>query len=133
MRHRKKIVKLGRMTSHRKAMLCNMASSLLLHKRIYTTFPKAKAVVPLVHKLITSAKEGTIHARRFAFGILKDRSLVKKLFTEITPTMTNRSSGYTRITKAGSRPGDGAPMALLELISEGAVEEKERKKKGKKK
>lgn len=119
------------MSSHRKAMLCNMASSLLVHKRIHTTFPKAKAVVPLVDKLITWSKKGTIHARRLSFSILRNRLLVKKLFTEIAPTMTNRSGGYTRIIKAGVRAGDGAPMALIELTAEEAVEEKEPKKKKK--
>lgn len=131
MRHRKKIIKLGRMSSHRKAMLSNMAGSLLLYKRIHTTFPKAKAVVPLVDRLITRAKEGSLHSRRIAFRILKDQSLVNRLFTEIGPAMANRSGGYTRIIKAGTRPGDGAPMALLELV-EGVVTE-EPKEKGKKK
>lgn len=111
-------------------MLSNMCGSLLLYKKIHTTFPKAKAVVPLVDKLITWAKSGSLHSRRFAFRILKDRLLVKRLFTEIAPTMANRSGGYTRIIRTGTRPGDGAPMALLELVEEEAVSEP--KEKGKK-
>lgn len=134
MRHRKKIVKLGRMSSHRKAMLSNMAASLILHKKIYTTLPKAKAVVPLVDRLITWAKAGSLHARRLAFGILRDRTLVKRLFTEIASSMVNHNGGYTRIIKAGNRPGDGAPMAFLELVEEVPQEQiKEKPKKVKKK
>lgn len=135
MRHRKHIIKLGRMSSHRKSMLSNMASSLILHKRIYTTFPKAKAVVPLVDRLITWAREGSLHSRRLSYRVLKDRSLVKRLFAEIAPAVSKHPGGYTRIIKAGNRIGDGAPMALVELVSEGEVlkeapkKEKEKKKK----
>lgn len=132
MRHRMKIVKLGRMSSHRKAMFSNMAASIIVHKKIHTTLPKAKAIEPVVARLITWAKEGTIHARRLAFRILKSRDLVKLLFTEIGPMMAGRKGGYTRILKAGTRAGDGAPMAILELVGQELVEPKEEKKDKKK-
>jgi large subunit ribosomal protein L17 len=127
-----KIVKLGRMSSHRKAMFSNMAASIIVHKKIHTTLPKAKAIEPVVARLITWAKEGTIHARRLAFRILKSRDLVKLLFTEIGPMMAGRKGGYTRILKAGTRAGDGAPMAILELVGQELVEPKEEKKDKKK-
>lgn len=132
MKHRKKIVKLGRMSSHRNAMFSNMAGSFFTHKKIHTTLPKARGVESLIERLITWGKEGTIHARRLAFSILKSRTLVKILFTEIAPKMANRRGGYTRILKAGVRAGDGAPMAILELVGQEAVESKEETK-GKKK
>jgi len=134
MKHRKKVLKLGRMSSHRFAMLYNMAGSLIVHKKIHTTVPKAKAVVPTVSKLITWAKEGTLHARRLAFSILKDKDIVKILFDEVAKTMANRPGGYTRIIKAGFRPGDGAPMAILELVGfENVVAEQPKTKEEKKK
>lgn len=134
MRHRKKTVKLGRMSSHRKAMLNNMAASVINHKRIQTTLPKARAVVPLIDKLITWGKRGTLHDRRLAYTILKDRTLVGKLFTEVAPEMAERNGGYTRIAKAGMRAGDNAPLAILELmgVELAQAEEKKEKKKAKK-
>lgn len=132
MKHRKRIVKLGRMSSHRNAMFSNMAGSFFVHKKIHTTLPKARGVESLIERLITWGKEGTIHARRLAFSILKNRTLVKILFTEIAPKMANRRGGYTRILKAGVRAGDGAPMAILELVDHETVELKEEIK-GKKK
>lgn len=132
MKHRKKIVKLGRMSSHRNAMLSNMAGSIILYKKIQTTFQKAKAVKPLIEKLITWSKEGTLHARRIAFSILKDRTLVRQLFTEIAPVMANRSGGYTRIIRTGIRTGDGATMAILELVGHETIAVKEDKKDKKK-
>lgn len=133
MKHRKKIVKLGRMSSHRKSMLSNMASSLILHKRIHTTVPKANAVVPLVDKLVTWAKKGSLKDRRLAYRVLKDRSLVGKLFTEIAPLMNSRNGGYTRVIKAGVRAGDSAPMAVLELVGLETKEASSKVKKTKKK
>lgn len=117
------------MSSHRKAMLSNMACSLLLYKKIYTTLPKAKAVISLVDRLITWAKKGSLHCRRLAISILRDPLLVKKLFSEIAPNLADHKGGYTRIIKAGTRPGDGAPMALLELVSKEIQEEKKETKK----
>lgn len=134
MRHRKRIVKLGRMSSHRKSMLSNMASSLISHKKIHTTVSKAHAVTPLVDKLITWSRKGTLKDRRLAYRILKDRTLVGKLFTEIAPVMKDRNGGYTRILRTGIRKGDSAPMAILELVGLEEVEKTPAKtKKSKKK
>ena len=122
------------MTSHRKAMLNNMAGSVLQYKKIHTTSAKAKAVVPLIDRLIGWAKKDTIHYRRLAFSVLKDRSLVRKLFTEITPSLKSRNSGYTRIIRSGVRHGDGAALVLLQLVGqEDAAEESKEKTKQKKK
>ena len=122
------------MTSHRKAMLNNMVASVINHKRIQTTLPKARAVVPLLDKLITWGKRGTLHDRRLAYAVLKDRTLVGKLFTEVAPELSERSGGYARIAKTGMRAGDNAQMAILELIGlePAPVEEKKQKKKDKK-
>lgn len=132
MRHRKRVVKLGRMSSHRNAMFNNMAASMVVHKKIYTTLPKAKALIPVIDKLITWAKEGSLHSRRLAFRILKDRSLVKQLFGEVVSLAAGRSGGYTRIIKAGLRRGDGAQMAFIELIGQELLETKDTKKENKK-
>lgn len=121
------------MTSHRQSMLYNMAGSLILHKKIHTTLPKARAVVPVIDNLITWAKGGSVKGRRLAFGFLKDRTLVSKLFKEIAPVMSGRSGGYTRVLKAGIRRGDGAPMAILELVGTEAIEAPAKSKKAKKK
>lgn len=123
MKHKKKIVKLGRMTSHRKAMLNNMASSVVSYRKIHTTVQKAKAVTPLVHKLITWGKNGSLSSRRLAFRVLKDRSMVKKLFVEVAPLMNDYKGGYTRIIRTGVRHGDGASMAILELVGQSAIAE----------
>lgn len=134
MRHRKKIVKLGRMSSHRNAMLSNMAGSIINYKKIHTTLPKANAVAPLVEKLITLSKQDSLHARRLAFRVLKDKDLIKKLFGEIAPSLTAHKGGYTRIIRTGVRTGDGAPMAIIELVVQENKEEKqEKEKKGKEK
>lgn len=127
MRHRKKVIKLGRMSSHRNAMLSNMAGSIIVHKKIYTTLPKANAVAPLIDNLVTWAKEGSLHAHRLAFRILKDRNLVKTLFTEVAPALTGHTGGYTRVIRAGNRTGDGAPMAIIELVGHEPKEEKPEK------
>lgn len=133
MRHKKRTVKLGRMSSHRKAMLSNMAASVVLHKKVQTTLPKARAVVPVVDKLIRWSKRGTLHDRRLAFSILKDRDLVGKLFTEIAPEMASRNGGYSRITKTGYRKGDNAPLAIVEIVGFESTIEVEPKSKKKKK
>lgn len=135
MRHGKRVKKLGRTREHRKAMLCNMAASLLTHIQIRTTLTKAKAVKPVVDKLITLAKKGDLHARRQAYDVIRQRTLVKKLFDEIGPEFSKRKGGYTRVLKLGTRKGDGAQLAVLELLMEKPVKvtEKEKKEKGKKK
>lgn len=116
MRHSRTINHLGRTSSHRKAMLSNMAASLIMHKRITTTTAKAKALRTYVEPLITKAKEDSTHSRRVAFGFLKDKSAVSELFREVSPKVGDRPGGYTRILKTGNRIGDNAEMCLLELV-----------------
>lgn len=116
MRHGKKINHLGRTDSHRKAMLANMASSLVKHKRINTTLAKAKALRSYVEPLITKSKNDTTHSRRIVFGYLKDKYAVSILFREISEKVANRPGGYTRIIKLENRLGDNAELALIELV-----------------
>ena len=116
MRHKKKGRKLGRTSAHRKAMLANMAIALFQHERIKTTEPKSKELRRTAEKLITLAKRGDLHARRIAAKTIRDKKILKKLFDDIGPRYTERNGGYTRITKLGTRFGDGAPMAVIELV-----------------
>lgn len=116
MRHNKGFNHLGRKTGHRKAMLANMASSLILHKRIETTLPKARALREYVEPLITKSKEDTTHSRRIVFSYLKQKQAVTELFRVIAPKIAERPGGYTRILKIGFRPGDAADMAMIELV-----------------
>ena len=116
MRHNKAINHLGRQSGHRKAMLANMASSLIMHKRINTTVAKAKALKCYVEPLITKSKEDTTHSRRIVFSYLKDKNAVKELFSAIAPKVANRPGGYTRVLHTGFRQGDAAEMALIELV-----------------
>ena len=116
MRHKKAINHLGRKDGHRKAMLANMASSLILHKRINTTVAKAKALKTYVEPLITKSKEDTTHSRRTVFSYLKNKEAVKELFSIIAPRIADRPGGYTRVLHTGFRQGDGADMALIELV-----------------
>ncbi|WP_421918171.1 50S ribosomal protein L17 [Marinifilum sp.] len=116
MRHRKKFNHLGRKAAHRKAMLANMASSLILHKRISTTTAKAKALKMYVEPLITKSKNDTTHSRRVVFSYLKQKEAVTELFREVSPKITTRSGGYTRILKSGNRLGDNAEMCYIELV-----------------
>jgi large subunit ribosomal protein L17 len=116
MRHSRVINHLGRTSSHRKAMLANMASSLIMHKRITTTTVKAKALKTFVEPLITKSKEDSTHSRRVVFSYLKDKTAVSELFREISPKVGDRPGGYTRILKIGNRLGDNAEMCILELV-----------------
>jgi large subunit ribosomal protein L17 len=116
MRHSKVINHLGRTSSHRKAMLSNMATSLILHKRITTTTAKAKALRTFVEPLITKSKEDSTHSRRVVFSYLKDKTAVAELFRDISPKIGERPGGYTRILKIGNRIGDNADMCILELV-----------------
>src|SRR5947208_8318548 len=113
MRHQKKTIKLGRTAEHRKALLANQVCSLIEHQRIRTTLAKAKAVRPLAEKMVTLGRKGSIHARRTAFAVLRQKDAVKKLFDEIAPLTADRSGGYTRIVKLGQRKRDAAPDAYL--------------------
>ena len=116
MRHNKNFNHLGRQAGHRKAMLSNMASSLILHKRIETTVAKAKAVRQFVEPLVTRSKEDTTHSRRVVFSYLKQKEAVTELFRTIAPKIAERPGGYTRILKTGFRLGDGADMCIIEFV-----------------
>ena len=116
MRHNKAINHLGRQSGHRKALLANMASSLIMHKRINTTVAKAKALKSYVEPLITKSKEDTTHNRRVVFSYLKDKNAVTELFRVIAPKIADRPGGYTRVLHTGFRQGDAAEMALIELV-----------------
>lgn len=116
MRHNKNFNHLGRQAGHRKALLSNMASSLILHKRIETTVAKAKAVRQFVEPLVTKAKEDTTHSRRVVFSYLKQKEAVTELFRTIAPKIAERPGGYTRILKTGFRLGDGADMCIIEFV-----------------
>ncbi len=116
MRHNKSFNHLGRKSGHRKAMLANMASSLLLHKRIETTVAKAKALRMYVEPLITKSKEDSTHSRRTVFSYLKQKEAVSELFRVIAPKVADRPGGYTRVLKTGFRVGDAADMAIIELV-----------------
>ncbi|MBK8162682.1 MAG: 50S ribosomal protein L17 [Gammaproteobacteria bacterium] len=116
MRHRKSGKKLGRNSSHRKAMYRNMAASLMQHEIIRTTLPKAKELRRVIEPLITMAKTDGATRRRLAFDRIRDRDMVTKLFNELGPRYKDRPGGYLRILKCGFRPGDNAPMAYVELL-----------------
>jgi large subunit ribosomal protein L17 len=118
MRHRKSGRILGRKSSHRKAMYKNMAASLIQHETIRTTVPKAKELRRVVEPLITLAKKDGVANRRLAFNRLRDKSSVGKLFNELGPRFKSRPGGYLRILKAGHRPGDAAPMAIVQLMDQ---------------
>ena len=116
MRHGLAHRKLNKTTSHRKAMFANMAASLITHEQITTTLPKAKEMAPLMDKLITLAKKGDLAARRQAIAKVRDEDAVRKLFDVMGDRYKDRNGGYTRVMKAGNRPGDNAPVAVLELV-----------------
>lgn len=143
MRHQKKFNHLGRKSAHRKAMLSNMAASLIIHKRIHTTVAKAKALRVFVEPLITKSKEDTTHSRRTVFSYLQNKEAVTELFREISKKIMERPGGYTRILKTGNRFGDNAEMCLIELVDynenmlktreEGKAKSTRRKRSGSKK
>ena len=116
MRHNRAVNHLGRKSGHRKAMLANMASSLILKKRITTTEAKAKALKPYVEPLITKSKEDTTHSRRMVFSYLKDKEATAELFRTVAPKVADRPGGYLRILHTGFRQGDAAEMVLVELV-----------------
>jgi len=116
MRHGKRLRKLNRTHSHRKAMFSNMAVAILTHEQIKTTLPKAKEMRSIADKMIGLGKRGDLHARRQAFAYLRDDAVVKKLFSVLAERYKERPGGYTRVLKAGFRYGDAAPMAYLELV-----------------
>jgi large subunit ribosomal protein L17 len=142
MRHRKKINHLSRKSAHRKAMLANMAASLIIHKRINTTLAKAKALRTYIEPLITKSKEDTTHSRRIVFSHLQNKEAVAELFRDISVKVAERPGGYTRIIKTGTRLGDSAEMCMMELVDfnenllgtkESAKEKPSRRRRGAKK
>lgn len=130
MRHRKAGKQLGRNSSHRRAMLRNMVTSLLKYGQVETTDAKAKALRPVAEKMITLAKRSDLHARRQALAYLKDKAVIHRLFDELKDQYLDRQGGYIRIIKKGTRKGDGAPVSILQLIAIDA-DKKPGKKKGK--
>lgn len=116
MRHKLTGRRLGRTTSHRMAMFRNMVTSLFEHERIITTTEKAKELRPIAEKMVTLAKKGDLHARRQALSFIRSKNVVEKLFTEIKDKFADRKGGYTRILKTGTRKGDAAEMAIIELV-----------------
>ncbi len=116
MRHNKGLRKLGRTTSHRRALLRNLTTSLFRHERIKTTLPKAKELRPIAEKLITIARRDDLHSRRRVLRDVSDKEVVKKLFGTLAPRFATRPGGYTRTLRLNPRPGDGADMAIVELI-----------------
>jgi len=133
MGHQDKVKKLGRTRAHREAMLANMAMSLLQHRVIRTTDAKAKALRPVVDRLISTAKKGTLASKRQVARTVHVKDVFKKLYTDIVPQFTERDSGFTRVVKLGVRRGDGAMMSVVELLTEKPAERSDKKgKKGKK-
>jgi large subunit ribosomal protein L17 len=130
MRHQKKTIKLGRTADHRRALLANQVCALIEHQRIKTTLAKAKAVRPLAERMVTLGKNGSIHARRRALAVLRQKNIVKKLFDDIAQRSAERNGGYTRIVKLGARKSDSARMAFIEWVdAEHIAEEKPKKEK----
>lgn len=128
MRHQKKTIKLGRTAEHRRALLANQVCALIQHQRIKTTLAKAKAVRPLAERMVTLGKNGSIHARRTALAVLRQKSAVKKLFDDISQRSAERNGGYTRIVKLGARKSDSARMAFIEWVDAEQVSEEKPKK-----
>ena len=128
MHHGKSGSKLGRTSSHKEAMLRNMVTSVIKHERIRTTDTKAKELRKLAEKMVTLGKKGSLHARRQALAVVRDKDMVGKLFGELTERYRNRAGGYTRIVKAGFRFGDNAPVSILEFIPDEKKKEKAKPK-----
>lgn len=124
--HGKKTAKLSRTATHRNAMLSNMAASLFLHTKVTTTTPKAKALRPYVDRLISKAKDGSLHSKRLVASYMPHKVALKKLFEEIAPKMGARNSGYSRVIKAGFRRGDNAEVSVIELLMDKPVEHVEK-------
>ena len=133
MGHQDKVRKLGRTKPHREAMLSNMAMSLLQHRVIKTTDAKAKALRPVIDRIISTAKKGTLASKREVARTIHQKDVFTKLYKDILPNLEDRDSGYTRVVKLGVRRGDGAPISVVELLTPPPVEEDDSKKKGKKK
>lgn len=124
MRHRVEGRKFGRETDARRLMICNLVKSMVEHGQITTTLAKAKELRGYVERVVTYGKANTVHARRLAYSVLGNRTLVKKLFDEIAPAFADRNGGYTRVVKAGFRRGDNAPMAIIQFVEESTIKPK---------
>ncbi|NLW19064.1 MAG: 50S ribosomal protein L17 [Candidatus Cloacimonetes bacterium] len=124
MRHKVEGRKFGREKDARRLMICNLVRSMVEHGQITTTLAKAKELRGYVDRMVTYGKQDTVHSRRLAYSVLGDRTLVKKLFTEIAPAFQDRQGGYTRVIKSGFRRGDSAPMAIIQFVEESAVKPK---------
>ncbi|HOC95556.1 MAG TPA: 50S ribosomal protein L17 [Candidatus Cloacimonadota bacterium] len=124
MRHRVEGRKFGRETDARRLMICNLVKSMVEHGQITTTLAKAKELRGYVERVVTYGKANTVHARRLAYSVLGNRTLVKKLFDEIAPAFADRNGGYTRVIKAGFRRGDNAPMAIIQFVEESTIKPK---------
>lgn len=129
MRHGNKVNHLGRKTGHRKAMLSNMACSLIEHKRITTTLAKAKTLRVFVEPILTKSKDDSTHSRRIVFSYLQNKEVVAELFRDVAPKISNRNGGYTRIIRTGNRLGDNAEMCLIELVDFNEIYTKDAAKK----
>lgn len=129
MRHNNKTKSLGRKAGHRRALMANLASSLIEHKRINTTLAKGKVLRTYVEPLLTRAKSDTTHSRRVVFGYLQNKEVVAELFREVAPKIADRPGGYTRVIKTGTRKGDGAEMCMIELVDFNDIYGAETKKK----
>ena len=128
MRHQKKTIKLGRTAEHRRALLANQVCALIQHQRIKTTLAKARAVRPLAERMVTLGKNGSVHARRTALAVLRQKSAVQKLFEDISQRSAERNGGYTRIVKLGARKSDSARMAFIEWVDAEQIAEETPKK-----
>jgi large subunit ribosomal protein L17 len=124
MRHRVEGRIFGRDTDARRLMICNLVKSMVEHGQITTTLAKAKELRGYVERVVTYGKANTVHARRLAYSVLGNRTLVKKLFDEIAPAFADRNGGYTRVIKAGFRRGDNAPMAIIQFVEESTIKPK---------
>lgn len=124
MRHKVEGRKFGREKDARRLMICNLVRSMVKHGQITTTLAKAKELRGYVERVVTYGKQDTVHSRRLAYSVLGDRTLVKKLFTEIAPAFQDRQGGYTRVIKSGFRRGDSAPMAIIQFVEESVVKPK---------
>jgi large subunit ribosomal protein L17 len=122
MRHRKLTIKLGRTAAHRDAMLANMVCSLIEHQRVTTTVAKAKAARRIADRMVTLGKQNTLHARRRALSVLRNKAAVRKLFEDVAPRHADRAGGYTRVLRLPTRQGDGADRAILEWVGAPAAE-----------
>lgn len=129
MRHNAGYRKLGRTKEHRKALLRNLATDLFRHERLTTTLPKAKELRPYAEKLITLARRDDLHSRRLVSEVIHDKGVIKKMFDTLGPRFTSRPGGYSRILKLGPRPGDGADMAIVELVGSEPVFKKQKEEK----